>query len=603
VSTGASQKQSHPEETLGQTLYSLEVYRPAVVWARQAETAQTIVRLPVVLPAEAPGFRLLDAEGQLIKASLINILQLPDDCLAGELVFAAALEADGRHPYYLLSAPGWDRGGELDRMPDDHTLRLQNRRLDLCLCEGDGVESFTFEGQEIGSAGFLSPFITYRSGRRSHRWLPSPYSLEPLAGETWDGLSRARISTEIVMDTQHGPEVTKLQYTFTLCDDLPYLLVDVAVDYARTVPQDVIHTMQQKLRRLLDLRWVEVAPCQLKPRITSRAKRPLRIWKHNHHGVTTCYDLDYSRVNARNRKLDSFNHQVTAGWLSVSNGQVGLLLAENAEILSSMAFCPMRLRERDGIQELSLNPFGSYHGRQLDYSHLGGNGVGAELTEAASGALRPNGPSYNGQRLTFSLLLAPYQGDAPPSQLQADALAHFYPAGAIYLQVPGGPDAVTTEDVRRHIGVSDTKRLQAAEAPLPTPRAFLANPSDRAVDLVWEAQRDARVVSYEVRWRATGDSEWQTQTMPAEARWQVAGLRNGQRYRFQLRSLGSEDSSDWTPQAEVEPGPVGAPSLLTVVPSAAPWTLVRMVGHSLAHVLRTRLSWWLTWPGRRPEPG
>jgi hypothetical protein len=42
-------------------------------------------------------------------------------------------------------------------------------------------------------------------------------------------------------------------------------------------------------------------------------------------------------------------------------------------------------------------PFGSYYGRQLDYSHLGGNGVGTDFATLASGSLKPNAPSYNGQ--------------------------------------------------------------------------------------------------------------------------------------------------------------------------------------------------------------
>jgi len=177
--------------------------------------------------------------------------------------------------------------------------------------------------------------------------------------------------------------------------------------------------MMQKLRRLIDLRWVEAAPCQMTPRLANHGERPLRVWKHNYLGITAYYDLNYGQINPRNRELDAFNHQVTAGWVAVSNGEHGLLVGEDAETLASMAFCPMRLRVRDGRQVVSLNPFGSYHGRMLDYSHLGGSGVGAALLQAFGGQLNPNGPSFNGQTLRFSLLLAPYAGDEPPAALQA----------------------------------------------------------------------------------------------------------------------------------------------------------------------------------------
>lgn len=588
--TRPRRRQSHPFEASGSTLYKLEVYRPAIGWAQQEGAVRSIFRLPVVLPPEVTGFRLLDGQGDPLRASLVDGQRLTDGCLAGDLVFTATLDSGERRSYQLLSGPGRDEATKLDPLLDGRPGRLHNRWLELCLSEDTGIASLRFEGQQIGSADLLSPFITYLSGRRPQRWLASSYTIESLVDETWDGLARARISTEISMDTQHGPAVTKLQYTFTLCDNLPYLLVDVTVEYARTPPEDTIQTLQQKLRRLLDLRWIEVAPFQLNPLITARADRPLRIWKHNYHGVTTCYDLDYRLVNPRNAELDSFNHQVTAGWLAVTNGEVGLLLAENAEVLSSMAFCPMRLRERAGTQYLSLNPFGSYHGGQLDYSHLGGNRVGAELTTAASGALRPNGPSYNGQRLAFSLLMAPYRGDAPPAQLQSDALAHFYPAGAVYKQVPDMLDVVVSEDVRRHVAADEAKRRCSDGEPLPAPWALLANPSDRAVELVWEVQRDVRVTGLEARWREEGDSGWQYQRIEDDPHWQLSGLRNGQRYQFQLRSVGLRESSDWTAVVEAEPGPIQAPSLLSMLPAVSLSTLVRMVGHSLAHVLRTRLT-------------
>jgi hypothetical protein len=194
-----------------------------------------------------------------------------------------------------------------------------------------------------------------------------------LDGETWDGLQRVRLKTRIPMRTPEGEFTSELTYTFTLFDELPYLYVDVEARYAYTPKRQVIHNLTQKLRRLMDLRWVETAPFQLTPALTSDN---LRVWKHNYMGITSYYDLDYGTINSKNRELDSFNHQVTAGWVAVSDGKHGLLVGEDAGSLSSMAFCPMRLREKDDRQVISLNPFGSYYGKQFDYSHLGGNGNG-----------------------------------------------------------------------------------------------------------------------------------------------------------------------------------------------------------------------------------
>ncbi len=76
----------------------------------------------------------------------------------------------------------------------------------------------------------------------------------------------------------------------------------------------------------------------------------------------------------------------------------------------------MRLREREGRHAVWINPFGSYYGRQMDYSQLGGNGLGAEIALHKGAQLCSNAPSYNGTSARFSLLLAPYEGDAPPAQ-------------------------------------------------------------------------------------------------------------------------------------------------------------------------------------------
>jgi hypothetical protein len=583
----------------GSLLYLLEVYRPICEGHDPIGPARSVVRVPVVLPGGVAGVRVEDAQGEVVSASLLDPQPLLDGRLAADLVFVAQFGAADSHSYRVMAAPA--------REPDARILhRLSNRWLDLRLSEETGVASLAFEGQVIGADHFLEPFITYRSGKRPRRWAPAGYTLERLGGEQWHGLARARLQTQLTMETPHGPVASRFQYTFTLFDGLPYLLLDVAVEYARTPPEDTIHTVQQRLRRLLDLRWAEVAPCQLNPEIlggtAAPAGRPLRVWKHNYLGVTSYYDLDYGRINPRNRDLDSFNHQVTAGWVAVSDGERALLLAEGlagaagTEPLASMAFCPMRLRERDGRQRVSLNPFGSYHGRQLDYRHLGGNGLGTEFTVAVSGSLRPNGPSFNGQRLAFSLLLAPYAGDGPPAGVQADALAHFYPAGVVYHHAPEGVGAVVAGDLRRLVMADAQERqrqqLRArldAGAPLPSPAAFLANPTDGAVDLVWDPPPDAVLTGYEVRWREAREGTWQLRRIPPGNRWQVDGLRNGRAYRLQVRALLGERASAWTDEAGAVPGAVQAASLFSMMPAVRPWSLLRMVGYSLVHVVRARL--------------
>ncbi len=589
--------QSRPDRPSDELLYLMEVYRPTDEGQGPQGPVRQVVRLPLLLPPGVTGVKVEREGGEPLAASLVNLQRLLDGHLAGELLFSDRFEPGGSRRYRIVDAPA-------ERSGPPNVQRLQNRWLDLRLSADTGVAELAFEGEQVGTADFLDPFLTYRSGRRPQRHAPAGYTPEPLAGEWWDGLARARLCTEIVMGTPHGRAASHLQYTFTLFDDLPYLFLDVAVQYARTRAQDTIHTVQQKLRRLLDLRWIEVAPCQLHPQITPRvappaaapAGQPLRVWKHNYLGVTSYYDLDYGRTNSANRDLDSFNHQVTAGWVAVSNGHLGLLVAEGLTsragtgALASMAFCPMRLREHEGVQRLWLNPFGSYHGRQPDYRHLGGNGLGAGFTLAASGSLRPNGPSFNGQRLAFSLLLAPYRGDEPPSQLQADALAHFYPAGAIYHLTPPGVQAIVPADLERIVAADVQERQQHTPAPLPVPDGLLANPAAGAVDLVWEPCPDVRLTGYEVRWREAGSPEWHSQPVPSGHRCQVASLRDGRRYCFRVRARAGDRSSAWTAEVKVVPGATGEVSISSMMPAVPPWLLVRLVARSLVAVLRARLA-------------
>lgn len=567
----------------GKALYVLDVFAPTGGPGGQRQPARALIRVPLILPPGVGHLRVEETSGRPLPASLINPKRLRDGNLAGELLFTDTVEPERSRTYLVTPRPAQETAPK-------KLAHLRNSWLDLRLSEEDGVHSFTFEGKPAGGSDFLEPFITYRSRNQPQSWFATRFTVDDLAGERWDGLSRARMHTQIAMETPHGRANTDLRYTFTLFDQLPYLLVDVSVTYADTPREDLVQTFQQKLGRLLDLRWIEVAPCPLHPCLSAPVERPLRVWKHNHLGVTSFYDLDYGQINRRNGDLDSFNHQVTAGWVAVSDGQAGLLLAESAPVLASMAFCPMRLREREGLQHLWLNPFGSYHGRQLDYSHLGGSGVGAELTAAISGALRPNGPSYNGRTLSFSLLLAPYRGDEPPAALQADAGSFFYPPGVLYQKTPAGLDVLVPDDLRQQIAAGVRQRQQRGDAPLPPPQALLAGPSDRAIDLAWEPPGDVRATGYEVRWRAHRQRDWQHQEIATETHWRVGGLKNGRRYIFQLRTLAPEQHSAWTDEISARPGRAKRTSLLSATAGLPLSTLLRMAGQSLAHVIRARLG-------------
>jgi len=561
------------QQPSGAGLYDLTIHPTPPARSAKPAASHMPVRLAAALPAGEKAVIVEDSSGTRLAASFTDVKPLPDGRSWGQVLLPAGFEGGEEMRVWIQPARG---------APAPFVTNLKNQWLEVNFSEAEGIQSFSAYGEVVGGAAFLSPFVTY--DKRVHR--PKGYQLVPLTEETWDGLQRVRLRTTIPMRTPAGEFSSELEYTFTLCDSLPYLFVDVKAGYAYTPPTQVIHNMTQKLRRLMDLRWEETAPFQLTPAFCAPADMPLRVWKHNHLGITSYYDLDYGRINPKNRDLDAFNHQVTAGWVALSNRRQGLLIGENALTLASMAFCPMRLRESRGMQTVSLNPFGSYYGKPLDYSHLGGNGNGTAIMQAFSGALQPNGPSFNGETLRFSLLLAPYSGDEPPQEVQDDAGAYFYPPGAIVHNAPAFLEAVTLDDIEGAIASEERKLALHADAPLEPPTAFLANPSPNAVDLVWDAPREGLVSGYEIGWQTAPGSAWHTSEIPALTRWRLEGLEDGRALQFRIRSLRGQAHSAWTAEVACIPGAVTDASVTSMLGRVPPWTLVKVVAASLWSLLK-----------------
>ena len=565
--------------TAGESLYEFELFPTPPSRDSEFIPARAALRIPLILPAGVQHVQL-EENGNLIHASLTDRTPLPDGRTSCDVRFVTDLES---------KTTKWYRVRTVSSSPAPTQVEiLKNEWLELEFSESTGIKSFKYNRENIGGTDFLQPFVSYRTRKKPVVYPATHWEVLPLIGEHWDGLQRMKIRAIVPMQAARGEYINEFTYTFTLFEDLPHIYVDVEARYAATPSHEIIHNMTQKLRRLMDLHWQEVAPFQVHPRLEARAEKTLRIWKHNYLGITSYYDLNYGQINPRNRDLDSFNHQVTAGWVAVSDGKFGLLLGENAEVLASMAFCPMRLRERKGVQHLWMNPFGSYYGRLASYSHLGGTGLGEDFLKAFSGFLKPNGPSFNGQTLNFSLLLAPYAGDEPSKDLQAEAAAYFYPPGIIFHAAPAGVDALLPADIRTQARADLRQAAIAVAESVPEPTAFLANPSHHQVDLVWEPPRDVPVTGYELAWRGIGEKEWHLALIQPSNRWQVTGLEDGQEYVFKLRAACGSKISQWTHEQACVPGALTGSGLasLSLIPI---WLLIRILARSLWTVIRARL--------------
>jgi len=576
-------------------LYAFEVRDVRVARdADDAGPARTLLRLPVLFPSEPPALRLVAPGRGTLPHALVGLEGLDDGRTAGELWTLVSLGPGEGVRLHLRPASQAAGPGP----PPGSAARFENERLAVALDPEAGIASLRADGRELASEPFLSAFVTYRSDGKARTHPSEPWRIEadPVRGS--DGwLRRVRLTTRIPFATPEDGEVAaRVEAVLSLPGDAPWVVADVRVDYPYTTKRDILHNPAQKLRRYLDLRWVEVAPFHIQPHLDGSRDDPLRVWKHNYLGVTSHYDLDYARINPANAELDAFNHQVTAGWVAVSDQEQGLLVAEDADVRASFAFAPMRLREREGRQRLWVNPFGSYHGEQLDYSHTGGTGLGAEVTEIFSSALHPNGPSYNGERERFSLLLAPYAGDAPPADLRADASTFFAAPAVVYLRAPEAV-AATEElrlphELRARIADGRRARRRAAAGPPPLPRAFLVNPTTGAADVVWDEPPDAIVDGYEVAWRPAETGEpaeepWHSAQIPPARRHRVADLEDGRTYAFRLRALGPGGPGPWTEPHRAEIGPVGVVEMGDAVDEMSLGLKLRLFRAGLAH-------WWAT---------
>ena len=519
----------------------------------QGVAARAPVFIPVIIQAPAAP-RVTDTDGNRIPASLINIRPFSDGTAAAEVTFIVSMGPEEAKTYKI----------DFETSPittsSENLMLLNNDYISLKLSEASGVQSFKFGDREIGKSDFLDPFITYKTNKKPVIFGVTKWRLAGLKNESLSGLKRARLIAEAPIKTPDGIYTAKFTYTFSLYDDLPYLVADVEADYPYTPPRDLVHTIQQKLRRLLDLRWLEVGPFQIHPNITAPEKKPITIWKHNYLDVTSSYNLDYGLINPKNRNIDSFNHQITNGWVAMDNGTDGLLIAQDTGINSVFAFTPMRLRvTSDHKQHLGINPFGTYFGRQFDYSHLGSNGTGSQMTIAVGAHLKPSGPSWNGKTERFRIMLAPYAGNQPPGEMRDDAMAFFYPFGVIYNRNPVGPEIVLAEEMQKIIEDKIEEKQLNDTSPLPTPTALLANPADNSIDLVWDYPRDVRIIGFEVRWKQADTAEWNVIKIEPAARFHIAGLANGTKYEFAIRSLSAKNAGDWSPEI------VGIPHKVDIV--------------------------------------
>ncbi len=263
--------------------------------------------------------------------------------------------------------------------------------------DGKGrLTSFYLGGKKICGDSFLKSYITYDG---------KPYYFENTVKEEIKGsgqVSIIRTKGEIHLPDEISAGLFSFDFITT-----PFtkgITVCSRVSYPYTAETTSISTENSALGRYSDMKWQEAVPFALTPKMDG----DIRVVKRNFMGdISSFRAQSFPECDEKNKKVDSFNHQLTAGLTGLCDGNYTFLIANARQVLCSMAHCPMRLDEDKTVH---MNPFGTYYGKQRNhFSRAKGQVLDAYTLVAAQG--KSIAPSYNGCSEMAVTMLYAYEGD------------------------------------------------------------------------------------------------------------------------------------------------------------------------------------------------
>lgn len=287
------------------------------------------------------------------------------------------------------------------------SLEVKSKSLKIKFCEHGNVLSVKYGDKFIGDKNFLKSFIHY--GDEYVFFENGSIEKTALAGNGYG----YTVKGEIHLPTEL--EGGKYTYSFYVMDKTDCVFVSCHIKYPYTAETTEISTEASALGRKTDMKWLETAPLSLTPLL----KNGISVVKRNYMEDISDYCVsDFGECFAGNNNLDSFNHHITNGMIALSDGDTGFLIGIAKQVNNSMACCPMRLRSLSSTQRVSLNPFGSYYGKQRNYPTRT-NGGAAESFVLVSPQARPIAPAYNGVEQWFEVALMCYDGKTPDKKTMA----------------------------------------------------------------------------------------------------------------------------------------------------------------------------------------
>ncbi len=280
--------------------------------------------------------------------------------------------------------------GEKEKAPFKNLL--ETSRVSLMFTPNGNIAFAQVDGKKIGDYDFLQSYITY--GKKKYSFENKSVSSLSVGGNG-EGV---RIQGEI-----HLPKELKSgKYTFDFfkTDFSDGIFVRTSVEYPYTAETTSISTENSALGRYSDMDWKETVPFQITPTLDG----DISVIKRNFmDDVSAFRTQSFPKCDAKNDKVDAFNHQLTGGFVGLYDENCGIIVANARQVLSSMAHCPMRL-EKD--KTVRMNPFGTYYGNQRHHFSRGNDEILNTYTLVAAQG-KSIAPSYNGSSETALFGLYP----------------------------------------------------------------------------------------------------------------------------------------------------------------------------------------------------
>ncbi len=319
--------------------------------------------------------------------------------------------------------------------------RLCAGGLCVSVCGHGEVLSVRYKGRVIGGKDFLRGYLTYAG--KNYAFEKKTISPLACAGSA-EGI---RVTGEIHLPGEL--EAGRFSLDLFTVAGMDCVFIQNRVKYPYTREEHEASTQSSALGRYMDANWQQAVPLQIRPRFDGEP----HVVKRNFMDDISSFPVSSFRESfPRNHSLASFNNQLTNGLAGVSDGTTGLIVANAKQVLCSMAHCPMRLIHKEGRDTVTLNPFGTYYGKQRFYPSRSNGAVGEAFVVVAPQA-RSLAPAYNGVEENGMLALFAYDGLLPPEETLRD-IRGFSDGAAVC----AGPDTAAGPFLGDNIAFQEIKR-------------------------------------------------------------------------------------------------------------------------------------------------